>query len=608
MFKKYFSSLLFLVILLSGLIVSLKLVSKNQEIRERAQTVTELPEELIIPGEAIIKYKEGNTPEEIEEKVDKRSEKRSKNFLGKMQVSLEDLAIKATGDTVPETKLAQIEKAEEELEVEATKRLTEPKDKKETQLDSIQLVKTEDETSFSEIKSRYNSVKAVEYVLPNLKAEITVAPNDTLYSQMWALQKIDAERAWDITKGSSNVTVAVIDTGIDYTHNDLGNSSSADSFNNLVVGGYDFYNNDAFPIDDNGHGTHVAGTIGALTNNGQGVSGVNWNVKLMAVKVLGAGGLGGWFTILDGIIYAANSGAKVINMSLGSASTCSSFSVLQDAINYARSQGVTVVVAAGNNNIDAASFMPASCNGVIAVGATTSSDTRALFSNFGSAVDIAAPGQDILSTWLQEGFNTMYGTSMASPHVAGATALLLAKDPNLTADQIEQLLKNNGDEITTDLAIGKRLNLYKSLLAVGTTPTPSQPPTPTPTAIPTATPTPTLPPSTPTPPVKPTSTPTPTRVPVTPTSTLTPSPTQPPATPTPTRALPPADGGDTNGDGVVDQKDFDTVVNEFGQKASPGSPADLNKDGVVDIYDFNKVIENFGRLISKVLETLAFWK
>lgn len=484
MFKKYLSSLFFLAILISGLAVSLKLLGTNQEVRERAQTVAELPEEFIIPGEAIIKYKEGNTPEEIEEKVDKRNEKRSKNFLGKMQVSLEDLVIKATGDTVPETKLTQIEKAKEDLQVETTKRLTEPKDKKETQLDSIQLVKTNDETSFSEIKSRYDSVKAVEYILPNLRAEITVTPNDTLYSQMWALQKVEAEKAWDITKGSNNVTVAVIDTGIDYTHNDLGNSSSGSSFNNLVVGGYDFINNDSAPLDDNGHGTHVAGTIGALTNNGEGISGVNWNVKLLAVKVLSNSGSGGWFTIIDGIMYAANQGAKVINMSLGGGGSCSGFHVLQSAVDYARAQGTTVVVAAGNNAIDASGFIPASCNGVISVGASTRSDGRAYFSNFGPSVDIAAPGEGIISTWLQEGFNTIDGTSMASPHVAGAVALLLAKNPNLTSDQLEQLIKNNGNFISTDLPIGNRLNIFKALSAVGTTPTPTQLPTPTPTEIP----------------------------------------------------------------------------------------------------------------------------
>lgn len=172
-------------------------------------------------------------------------------------------------------------------------------------------------------------------------------------------------------------------------------------------------------------------------------------------------------------------------MSIGADLTpCSVFPEFQDAADYAYSHGVTFAVAAGNGDADTVTDFPSSCNHVLAVGATTNTDTRATFSNWGSFVDISAPGLSILSTFPSGIYVNESGTSMASPHVAGAAALLLAKDPNLTPDQIEAYLENNADQLTTDKFIGNRLNLFKSLSAVGMTPTPTSIPTPSPTPTP----------------------------------------------------------------------------------------------------------------------------
>ena len=970
MYKKLLPSLLLTTILGLGLVAAVKLVGQNQEVRERAQVADRIPQELIIPGEAIVKYKDNQTPDELKEDVNTRSQRSSGNLIGKLRNTFENFGYRVRGQDLPETKLEQIEKAEAELKVDEVENIPDSEKQQDTDLDELQLVKTQEDLSFSEIKTRYSSVDSVDYVLPNIKVKAMAIPNDERYNELWGLGKIEAEKAWDITKGSQNVLVAVLDTGIDFTHPELGGSilternldristpdfaglndsdqvismdknriaypyanapvegvgvkiynfttrqtasirleeqvtrvdrlvlkdnhliyygldsnfepgiyyrnlttnenrtvarpaapldaslnvslvghlaisgnnklvygrsSSIDSssgfptlktdiyaydivsgiesiilssdetmgaaepkvsgnivaisvsgsecftktllydlstntkrevvppntgpildfegskllyvgcdpqnfdytwstyhtydintgasetlrydsleagvgvesqsdtisiltgwinkaalgsntsfflknassnsmiaydhtsnryvevnlvqpafvveadgnnvcftsidrniychtynpgfdypgltniFNSRVVGGYDFAYQDSNPIDSMGHGTHVAGIIGATTGNSSGVSGVNWDVSLLAVKVMDDFGGGNFFDVLSGMVYAADAGAKVINLSLGvDDAPCSAYPILQDVIDYVRSVGSTVVVAAGNGGWDgvgddASNSLPASCGGVITVGAVTKEDTRSPYSHFGSVVDIAAPGGSsdsnfdgtcaiaemcILSTLPGNSYGAYQGTSMATPYVSGAAALLLAKDSSLTPDQIEQALKNNGDVISTDQPIGKRLNLHKSLLAVGSNPPTSTPSprqaevTPTPTALPTDTPTVSPSPSpttTPTPTSTPTGTPTPTSVP-----TLTP-------TPTADTPKPPANGGDTNGDKVVDIYDFSNVIEDYGTN-NLDSPADLDRDGDVDIFDFNKVIENFGRTLSKLL-------
>ncbi len=389
-------------------------------------------------------------------------------------------------------------------------------------LKNFYLLKLKKGSDIVKIRNELVSMTEIEVAEPNYIKTTQEIPNDQYFSQLWGLQKIDMPSAWNISKGSSSIIVAVIDSGIDYNHNDLPTD---------IIKGPDYLNGDLDPMDDCGHGTHVSGTIGALANNGIGVSGVNWNIKLMALKVVGPMGkdCGGPDGLAGNAVrYAADNGADVINMSLGSNGPCSSHAIDQAAINYAISKGVTVVVAAGNFGKDANLYSPASCNGVVTVGASDQNDQRSIWSserssNWGGRVDIAAPGTDIISTWMGNKYARLNGTSMASPHVAGVAALLLSVNPNLSNVQVRDCLVNNADPILTDKPIGPRLNTFKTLSACSGVPpiTPTASPTPTSTA-PTATPT--LPPGV---------TASPTPVPATPPSGSTLTPTR-ITTPTPT--------------------------------------------------------------------------
>jgi thermitase len=352
---------------------------------------------------------------------------------------------------------------------------------------------------------KVNSLDDVKTVDADYIAHTTAVPNDQYYSQQWHYKKIGMEQAWDTAKGSHSIIAAVLDTGVDYNHPDLPRD---------IIKGPDFTSADNDPIDRQGHGTHVSGTIGALTNNdptngvGKGVAGINWEVQLMIVQVLGDSGSGPSTAISQGMVWASDHGARVINMSLGGSGGCAS--VYQNAVTHAVNKGTVVVVAAGNDGRDAANYTPASCNGVITVGATNQSDARTSFSNYGSTVEIGAPGIDIVSTYKGGAYKSLAGTSMASPHVAGAVALLLSKKSSLTPQQVLDCLVRNGDAIQTDKPIGgKRLNMKKVLddpacgggnaptntptPTVGSTPLPGSSPTPstTPRPSPSLTPRPT---------------------------------------------------------------------------------------------------------------------
>ncbi len=318
------------------------------------------------------------------------------------------------------------------------------------------------------------SLDVVEGVEADLIMSIFVTPTDSYFQQyQWNLRKIKMNEAWELTTGSPDVKVAVLDTGIDYTHEDL---------SGLIVKGPDYINNDNDPMDDFGHGTHVAGIIGALTNNAKGISGINWTVKLIAIKSIGNDGTGPVSAIIRGLQYAADNGANVINLSLGAPGGCSQ--VMQASIDYAEQKNSLVVVAAGNENSDAALFSPANCQGVLVVGATNETDNRSNFSNFGSAVDLSSPGSNILSAAssicdvqmcarrVGSNYIQASGTSMATPHVAGVAALLFAGESN-TPSQVEQCLLNGTDVISTDQPLGAgRLNALKALQACDLDPTP----------------------------------------------------------------------------------------------------------------------------------------
>ncbi len=258
-----------------------------------------------------------------------------------------------------------------------------------------------------------NNSGLVEYAELNYVAHaFDITPNDTYWSLQYGPQRIRAPQAWDLSTGSNSVIIAVLDTGVDLDHPDLAAK---------IVPGYDFVNRDDNPQDDQGHGTHVAGIAAAVSNNGEGVAGVSWGARIMPVKVLGSNGAGRYSAIVDGIIFATDNGADVINLSLGAPFNSRA---LEDAVNYAVEHGVTVVTAAGNSGSNTIDY-PAAYENTIAVASTDSSDNRSRFSTYGDFVDLAAPGSDIGSTGLDDTYIYNSGTSQAAPHVAGAAAVLI---------------------------------------------------------------------------------------------------------------------------------------------------------------------------------------
>ncbi|NJM61157.1 MAG: S8 family serine peptidase [Oscillatoriales cyanobacterium RU_3_3] len=359
------------------------------------------------------------------------------------------------------------------------------------QLPQWREVKFAANADLQQIKAKLASDPRVAAVELNYELSIQETPNDPKFKQLWGFNNtgqtdgtpdadIDAATAWDVQKGSKNVVVAVIDSGVDYKHQDLAANiwnnpgeiagDRIDNDNNGYkddVRGYDFINKDSDPMDDNSHGTHIAGTIGAVGNNRIGVVGVSQNVSIMPIKVIDSDEFGPTDRIVKGINYATNNGAKIINASFGG-----SFSsqVMKDAIADANNKGVLFVAAAGNegNNNDRNPNYPASYDlpNIISVAATNDRDRLAGFSNYGkNSVDLGAPGEDILSTVPGNQYNFKTGTSMAAPHVAGAAALLLAQNPNFSAAQLKDSLMKTVDPLTSlngKTVSGGRLNLGKS--------------------------------------------------------------------------------------------------------------------------------------------------
>ncbi len=329
--------------------------------------------------------------------------------------------------------------------------------------------------SIEDVVREYKSNPDVEYAELNYIVEALGVPNDPLYSQLWGMAKIEAPDAWDIHTGSSDIVVAVVDTGVDYTHRDLaanmwvneaelhGTAGVDDDGNGYVddIYGYDFINNDSNPWDDAGHGTHCSGTIAGVGNNGLDVVGVCWNARIMALKFLGAGGSGSTSDAISAFYYAVENGADVTSNSWGGGGYEQS---MKDAIDYAYSQGVVMVAAAGNAGNTTHQY-PAYYDHMISVAATDSSDRKASFSTYGNWVDIAAPGVSILSLKPGGGTATMSGTSMACPHVAGASALLLSANPILTPDEVYDILTSTTDPIATGVCISGRLNIGYAILA-----------------------------------------------------------------------------------------------------------------------------------------------
>lgn len=355
--------------------------------------------------------------------------------------------------------------------------------------------------------TRLQNCKGVQYAEPNYVAQIAdTIPNDPGWGNQYGLFNIRAPQGWDYTTGSTAIAIAILDTGVDLTHPDLASK---------IVPGYDFANNDNIPQDDNGHGTHVAGIAAAISNNGIGVAGVSWGARIMPIKVLNAAGSGSFANVAAGIVWAADNGAQVINLSLGGSSPSA---VLQDAVNYAYGKGVTLVAATGNSGSNFVLY-PARYPNVIAVAATDSSNTHAAFSNFGPEVDVAAPGVAIHSTTIGNNYGYLSGTSMAAPFVSGLAAILRGLPTNNSPDEITWKIETTA----LDLGTAGRDDLYGYGLIQLDTAVQSIWPTSTPTFISTATST-SLPIPTFTPTFPPTGTATSTSLPLptfTPTNTVT---------------------------------------------------------------------------------------
>jgi type VII secretion-associated serine protease mycosin len=328
------------------------------------------------------------------------------------------------------------------------------------------VVKVPAGTDVSEFVTALEAKPGVQYAEPDGIVHASMASNDPYFPSQWGMTKIGAPAAWDISRGAS-VTVAVVDTGVDLNHPDLVGRIDA-------AHGWDFVNNDAVADDDYGHGTHVAGIIAATLNNGIGVAGVANLCTILPVKVLGSDGSGASSDVADGIRWAADHGAGVINLSLGAPDYSST---IDAAVQYAvGSKDCVVVAASGNDGQKALGVSyPARLANVIAVASTGRSDTVSSFSSYGPQVDICAPGENIYSTLNTGGYGVMSGTSMATPHVSGVIALIRSEHPSWKRPAVEQQLLSTA----LDLGAPGKDNYYgygrvQSALAVG----PSSPPPP----------------------------------------------------------------------------------------------------------------------------------
>ncbi len=349
----------------------------------------------------------------------------------------------------------------------------------------------------AEFKALLSVVEAAEFekVEPVSIARISSIPNDPFftsssswqqpYDDLWGMKRIQAPAAWDVTTGSSNTLIAELDTGLDMTHPDIQGNIA---FNNGEMGvdsqgrdkktnqvdddnngykddwqGWDYSSHDNDPTDDNGHGTHVAGTIAAKGNNGQGVVGVMWQAQILPIKFMGPDGSGYVTDAAAGLKYAADRGAKVINNSWGGSGQSA---LIDDAIDYASAKGSLLVAAAGNSscNLAVCPMIPASNPKVIAVSALTPLDRQSVFSNYGSKIELTAPGGSLLSyegggilslrpanvAPLGEELGSLMrlsGTSMAAPHVSGVAGLVFALHPDWTAEQVRQQLQATAQDL-----------------------------------------------------------------------------------------------------------------------------------------------------------------
>ena len=453
----YYSVLprLFVLLLIPLVFVTVHSSFASAEKSSEVQVGKKNKRENVVPGEFIIKMKNDTSPDDL--------------FLGKNK--LESTKKIVDKDKIKEKKLEKVKKAGIDKWYKAKARSGNSEK-------ALQLLRRDPN---------------VEYAEPNYIYSVSLTPNDPFFPQLWSLNSnsqpggidIDAPLAWD-TRTASDVVVGVIDTGIDYNHEDLvanmwtnpgetaGNNIDDDG-NGFVddIHGWDFVNNDNDPADDYGHGTHVAGTIGAVGNNGVGVTGVAWNIKIASLKFIGSSGYGTLEDAVRALTYAEMMGFAITNNSWAGGGYSQA---LYDAISAANSNGHLFVAAAGNSsqNMDSVPDYPAGYNldNIISVAATDSSDGMAYFSNYGAmSVDLGAPGVFVYSTVPKgmcilcspSGYSYLSGTSMASPHVAGVAALLWTQRPTLSNLGVKNAILAGTDPVPSlfgKTVSGGRLNLY----------------------------------------------------------------------------------------------------------------------------------------------------
>ncbi len=435
------------------------------------------------------------------------------NIVIKKSTPKPTAAVRGTADREPEVLVKfRREVSFDEIKKIAAKNNDNVEDEIES-VDKLVAIDDMDGQSPQEVVEQYSKMSnLVLYAEPNLEIEasplqdlkIVTAkndvnpadqPNDPMFTDQWALNNtgqnggkkkadIDVLKAWQKTKGSRKVVVAVLDSGVDYTHQDLSVNMWTRPDNIPVykddelgtipdLHGFSAVNDHRDPMDDNGHGTHCAGVIGAEGDNDEGIAGINWEVEIMPLKFLGAGGFGTTKDAIEAINYAIERkregvNVRVINASWGSTTYSKA---LEDVIRAAGDEGILFVAAAGNDGSsnDSRPHYPSSYNlpNVISVAALDRADLMASFSNFGvKSVHVAAPGKDIVSTWLNGEYREASGTSMATPQVAGIAALVLAQDPKMSVQKLRQKLLSSVDlldTLTGKLENAGRVNASKVL-------------------------------------------------------------------------------------------------------------------------------------------------
>jgi thermitase len=367
-------------------------------------------------------------------------------------------------------------------------------------VDGLAVIEGEESETAEDVAAQYRSLhELVEYAEPNIEINLDEAaytsPNDPMFGEQWSLENtgqgggkakadISALRAWGKTTGSDKVVVAVIDSGVDYTHQDLMNNiwvrpPDMDEYTDDELGtiddtyGFNAVNDNGDPMDQNGHGTHCAGIIGAEGGNGLGIAGVNWKVEIMPLKFIGANGSGTTKDAIKAINYVINRKRAGVPVNIISASWGSTMysKALEDVIREAGEEGILFVAASGNSSADAdkTPHYPASYDlpNIISVAALNRQDELASFSNYGAKrVHIAAPGAEILSTWLNGDFREASGTSMATPEVAGVAALVLSSEPDLSMKELRARLLKSVDKLDSlkgKVSSGGRINAAKAV-------------------------------------------------------------------------------------------------------------------------------------------------